>query len=58
VLLFHIDDEADRVRWSDTMRGVSLVSWVVVWVGWPWLSIRLQRRAWQRLDELVPPHDG
>ena len=57
VLLFWVESETARVRWSDLMRGVSLVTWVTVWAGWPWLSIRLNRRALARLDELAPP-DG
>lgn len=57
-LLLSDMDEAGRVRWSDAMRGVSMVTWACVWIGWPMASVRLYRRAHRRLAELAGDGDG
>jgi hypothetical protein len=34
----------DPVRWSSTLRGISLVSWVVVWVMPAAMSVQINRK--------------
>jgi hypothetical protein len=48
----------DPARWSSTLRGLSLVAWVVVWALPAALSVRMNRELHQairkRFDETEP----
>lgn len=46
-----------NLRWSQVMRGVSVVAWLVVWAGWPWMSVKAWRAAHRRLEEIGGPTD-